>query len=239
MKFESNQITANDLVFSIGTDTDASIIREVVEGDCYGFRSSPVPTPLVVVDVGAHIGAFARVARETWPQARIRCYEPSNRNFGLLEENVSRHGIEIVKAAVTGQISGEVMYVEPSMNSGWNGDNSSGDGVVVIDEVVSVLIPRAREALTQSQKHMVKAVAIGNVLDELGRIDYLKLDCEGAEVDIIQALKDRMAEIGFIRGEYHGPNSLEQIKEAVSDTHQVWNAYIFDDLGYFSCEPRD
>src|SRR5919106_6523451 len=47
-----------------------------------------------IVDVGANVGSFAVYAAQSSPEARIFCYEPEQRNFSLLRENLHINGLE-------------------------------------------------------------------------------------------------------------------------------------------------
>jgi FkbM family methyltransferase len=235
---KTDKKTIGDIDFWVGGDADAKVISEVVDGDCYGLKSSPVQNPRVVVDVGAHVGGFALLARKTWPDARIICYEPSARNVRMLSRNAEGKDVRVVEAAVTGGESGSVRFVEPSAISQWLPDGSTADGVVVSDEVLDVFSPKVKDALCRVERTSVRAVSIKDVLSEMGSIDFLKLDCEGSEVAIMEALREELGRIGTVRGEYHGLGSLNRISRAAGETHDTYCLPLFRDLGYFSCEPR-
>lgn len=50
-----------------------------------------LPATAVIVDAGAHIGAFAVRARQLNPQARLFAIEPASANFELLQGNLMRN----------------------------------------------------------------------------------------------------------------------------------------------------
>lgn len=56
---------------------------------------------------------------------------------------------------------------------------------------------------------------------DVAEIDLLKLDCEGAEYTIVEALsaKGRMSQIGWIRGEWHGRRHKQRLAQALAASH--------------------
>jgi uncharacterized protein YidB (DUF937 family) len=52
-------------------------------------------------------------------------------------------------------------------------------------------------------------------------VDLLKLDCEGAEGEILEALRDAgcLERVRWIRGEWHFPANAERVAAALAATH--------------------
>lgn len=133
-----------------------------------------VPPPEVIVDAGAATGQFALAATARWPGVRVVCFEPSARQRVLLGRNARLNG-------VAGR-----MQVEP--RALWN---SRGflrfrtHGAISCLEVVSSL-PR--------QLPFEETVPV-EPLDEwaaragLTRLDWIKMDIEGAELEALQGAR--------------------------------------------------
>lgn len=120
-----------------------------------------------VVDVGAHIGIFAvRVA----PLARrVLCYEPDPGNHALLSENTGRLGnVVAFRKALAAGIGTAALFVSPNPSAHSLCPEGGGCG---------------GESVT------VETVSLESVFAEhgIGRCDLLKLDCEGAEYDVLYA----------------------------------------------------
>src|SRR5205807_5702949 len=65
---------------------DLLIVRDVYEGDSYKTRLQlgMLEAAEVIVDVGAHIGSFARLCHERNPRAKIICIEACPDNLEAL-----------------------------------------------------------------------------------------------------------------------------------------------------------
>jgi len=131
----------------------------------YGFE---IKDNDVIIDVGAHIGLFALFSSQFCKNGRIYCFEPVKENFDLLKSNLELNDIENVIVA--------------------NMAVSSSTGTVTIylneDEAGhSMHVP--------SQKQIqVESFSLQDIFDsyKLEKCDFLKIDCEGEEYEIINSL---------------------------------------------------
>jgi FkbM family methyltransferase len=181
-------VTADGLRFHVrrGTWADEAVIRHVVGDREYHPPGYEIGADDVVVDVGANIGAFAVTASRAAANGRVFAFEPEPENFALLCDNVDRngcHNVTPVRAAVA-DTTGEVALSLSEGNSSGHSlrRDHGGDGVVV------------------------PAVALGRLLEEyrIDRCDFLKLDCEGAEYEILYGLpKEYFPRIRRVALEYH------------------------------------
>ena len=137
-----------------------------------------------VIDIGAHVGFFAvRVAPLA---ARVLCYEPVLSNFELLLWNVA--GFPHLRAhrlAVAGRRGRVRLFLSerPSSHS---------------------MFPR--EATQRRAGIEVPCVTLADILEEnaVEHCDLLKLDCEGAEYEILFSLPDGLwSRIARVVLEYH------------------------------------
>jgi FkbM family methyltransferase len=184
-------VTVGGLRFAVrrGTWADEAVLRHVVGDREYHPPGYEIGADDVVIDVGANIGAFAVTAARAAANGRVYAFEPEPDNFALLCGNVRRNGcrnVTLVQAAVT-DVPGEVaLSLSPGNASGHSvRRNHGGPGLVV------------------------PAVALVGLLDEyrIARCDFLKLDCEGAEYDILYGLpRELFPRIRRLALEYHaGP----------------------------------
>jgi FkbM family methyltransferase len=158
--------------------TDRAAITEVAVLGCY----SEVPEGSVVVDVGANVGAFSLAASRR--AAVVYALEPILANFEVLNRNV-----ELNKATN--------IITERLAMSGENGECEMS-----VAGVFSSI--HFRDANAPVEK--VRAVTLEQFLQERGisQVDYLKMDCEGAEWDIVlKAPPNVLARIKHIEMEFH------------------------------------
>lgn len=165
---------------------DVWAVKEAAIDRLYERHGFPVRPGWVVIDIGAGIGEVSLLASRAG--ASVAAFEPFPESFALLRENVRRDGanVRVFACAVAGR-TGTIAL-----------DAGLGDPVYV----------RSREAGGDSGADTIEAPALSlaDALDRCGtgRVDLLKLDCEGAEHDILGAAgPDVLARIDRIVLEYH------------------------------------
>lgn len=163
---------------------DRHVFKRIFARDEYGLDGLAPGRLDTVVDVGAHIGAFAlRVA----PLARrVICLEPDPANFELLRANTARLGhVTCVPRAVAAGRSTRDLHL---------GINGSRNSLRPADP------GRSRGAIP------VETAGLDDVFREHGveRCDLLKIDCEGGEYEIVYGAPPGLwSRIERIRMEYH------------------------------------
>jgi FkbM family methyltransferase len=150
-------------------------LNEIVIGDCYGLRRlrGKVST---VLDVGANVGLFSIAARHSFRDAAIHAYEPNPGMEPYLRAHCSKLGVECFMEAV-GDREGMVALETTTDSLHGRTEITTGDGIV------QVSLQRAIERLG-------------------GRVDLVKLDCEGAEWTLLSNI-DRWKDVTYLRMEYH------------------------------------
>ena len=167
------------------TDLDTfSLIWLLKEYNKNGFK---IGKNDIVIDIGAHIGIFSLYASKFCVNGKILCYEPSE-NFQLLQSNISQNQIKNIfphNIAVSKSNDVIALYINP--------DNTAHS---ICDST--------------SKSIQVKSRTLQNIFDsnKLEICDYLKLDCEGAEYEIIESLPNEyFKKIKQIYIEYHFSDS--------------------------------
>ena len=177
---------------SLDYPPDGGYVYDIINvwlDDEYGLRRVQ-PEPKTIVDVGANIGLFALWARHLFPSARIIAYEPNPYVSPYLRRNVAHADIEVIDAGV-GALGGHAR----------------------IERCGESRLART----TFCQRGPVQIKGFSEVVEHAGgKIDLLKLDCEGAEWDILRAFGESTP-VENIRMEYHlGPDrSLNELLELV------------------------
>lgn len=183
-----------------GTD-DADIVREVALNPYYQDARSLLDAGAVVIDVGAHIGAFTLSCAALG--ARVFALEPLPANYALLAENVRLNGFQ--EQVKTFNVAAWSSSGERTLRIA--DDSTGGSGFYYDkDTAAEVVVPCAR------LDEWMEAEGIAHC-------DLLKLDCEGAEFEILSALsRSAWERIQAIVMEYHlfGGYSLEQLQNLIA-----------------------
>lgn len=158
--------------------TLATLYEEIFVRELYGFDSAN-DRPLIL-DGGANIGLAVLYWKRLFPGAQIKCFEPDPSALRCLRENIERHGltgIEVHEAAL-GAATREVWFELRGGAGGRLGERSEGGHGTMVRQV------RLREFLHE-------------------RVDLLKLDVEGAEVEVLEDCHDALGRVARLYVEYH------------------------------------
>jgi FkbM family methyltransferase len=208
---------ANGLRFTVTHYVDAWTILQVVGRNDYGVRSRE--DWRVVLDVGANIGTFSVLAARAAPGARIYSYEPGEDTCGLLRANLALNGVasrvRVHQQALAGRAGPVALFVPAptALRSTQVGRAGPGDPSTTVE---AVTLARAFE---------------DNGLD---RCDVLKMDCEGAEYEILAACPDDLfARIARIALEFHewGGAHHRQLVE-ILEGHAFGVTSVYDELDH-------
>jgi FkbM family methyltransferase len=175
----------NGALLKLGRAIDHVPIVEIFLRKDYGT----MPDRAVVVDLGANIGTFSIYAAMTGRDNRVFSYEPWKPFFEQLRGNVALNQREEVitcfNSAVAGEETTRNLYVEGS-NLYFPTLIDSGDTSGAGQTVPCTTLPNIMEA------------------NRLEKIDLLKMDCEGAEYEILYPTPEAyFGKISEIRMEYH------------------------------------
>jgi FkbM family methyltransferase len=129
-----------------------------------------------IADVGANIGLATLLFKQLYPNAEMHCFEPAPHNFALLEKNISLSGlanIHLYNKGVDSTAHKATLYfhkTNPGGHSIYQVDHPSGSTEI---DLISL-----RDLLAKTSAN---------------RCNILKMDCEGAEYEIIKAITSDLA----------------------------------------------
>ncbi len=169
-------------------DGDLSILYEIFAREGYKVSADLLPPDSVrtIVDAGANIGFASLYLAAKYLNAKIYSIEPNPENFALLTQNTARERrIEPIQACLTAAPEEQVFISTTGRGSHFQ-MNTRGQGVSVGGICIDQL---CRER-------------------DIGRIDFLKIDVEGAEKQIF-ANASFLNKVGVIIAELHGDYTLE------------------------------
>jgi len=186
---------------------------EIFEKNEYAIKGPRLQTgPMTVVDIGANVGLFALYMKFQDPGSTIHCFEPSPPTLTLLQSNL-------------GQIPG--IYVHPY---GLFDKEADADFFLHRYNTGENSVKHTAPYFSRSMKVKLKDAA--SEFDRLGldRIDVLKLDTEGCEVEILKSIGHRLLNVNYIMVEYHNEPDRREIDNLLKDFHLL--AAQSDRLGF-------
>ncbi|WP_289045541.1 FkbM family methyltransferase [uncultured Olleya sp.] len=154
---------------------------EIFVEEVYRFESDK-KSPLII-DCGSNVGLSILYFREKFPEAKIIGFEADNKIFNLLKNNISQFynsdKIQILKKAVWTKDTILTFFTEGSLAGSLNIDFAGNNA-----------------------KEKVQAVDFKKYLKE--EVDFLKIDIEGAENELIFNIKEDLKNVKNLFLEYHG-----------------------------------
>ncbi len=184
-------------------DETESLYNEIFARRVYLRHGIYLPKQPNVIDVGANIGMFTSFVLRERPLARVLAFEPIADTFRLLRENCERlgSGVEAFHYGLSDRDETVEFSYYPKL-SGMSVRSSIKDS-----RLIQSLVARAVQNQLPEPVHSFHAVAeekfemraefcrlrrLSDVVREQGieTIDLLKIDVEGAEIDVLNGIDD-------------------------------------------------
>jgi FkbM family methyltransferase len=170
------------------TPYEAGFFAQVFLFDEYEVGRLPLPAAPVVVDVGANVGFFSWRVHALRPEARILAFEPAADNWRRLERLFALLGVhgEACRQACGAEPGSAALFLRTSVTHsllpGWHAELDFGAGT-----------------------ERVEVVTLDAACDGRGiaRVDLLKVDVEGAEVQVLEGARAVLGCTRHVVLEYH------------------------------------
>jgi FkbM family methyltransferase len=174
-----------------------SAYRSIYENGIYAFDTAKIDP--VILDCGANVGLAVLYWKQRYPHAHITAFEADPNAFALLKLNCSAFAptdVALVNKAVW--VTNEVL---PFVGDGADGGH--------IDDT-------KHEAIGGNQTVFVESMRLRDYLCERS-VDLLKLDIEGAEVDVLIDCRECLEGVQRVFVEYHSfVNRSQRLDEVIS-----------------------
>jgi FkbM family methyltransferase len=187
--------------------TDLCIFDEVLYAQVYACVQQHVPECKTIIDVGANIGLATLYFSSIYPDAKILSVEPVASNFSLLQMNT---------AALKRQKRSEIINAAVWSHDGELSLGSSRPGGHDLYQFV--------EDPTKPQK--VQALSMQSIYQRSGfqEVDLLKVDVEGAEVQLLQGDLSWLDHVNAMAVEFHGNSRLESNFDQIMQDFRIIDA---------------
>lgn len=139
-----------------------------------------LPARPYIIDCGANIGLSVIFLKRLCPAAEIVAFEPDEKNFELLSKNVASFGYQHVS------LRKEAVWIE-NTTLHFSNEGSMSSKI---------------ESSENANTYEVKAIRLKDLIDR--KVDFLKIDIEGAEYKVLCDLEDALFNVNNLFVEYHG-----------------------------------
>jgi FkbM family methyltransferase len=162
-----------------------------------------------VIDMGCNVGGFSQAFNYRFHN--ILAIDASSYN---VEQYKSRHSHQILHKAVSSK-NGEIVKLKKYMGDGEDDTNSGNFSIT------GFVYENNKHGFRGDEYEEVETISLETILEMVGgNIGLLKIDIEGAEVDVL-CDKD-LSKINYVTGEFHnfiGKENQSKLFGWISNTH--------------------
>jgi FkbM family methyltransferase len=188
------------------------INHEILVGKTYPYLPF-VDDVQVVLDVGANCGATSVHLARHYPDAQVHSFEPATGPRAYLERNVARFpNVHVHPIGLYSSDAEMPLYV--------------GKG----DSIVGSVIKR-KANLDESESVQMRAAGPWLAAAGIERIDILKVDVEGAEVEVVESLASLLPTVKVLYLEYDSRHARAVLSDLIERTHELYVGVMYLDQG--------
>lgn len=188
----------NGLEFILRARTmDRSVLKEVWIKEIYNKHGVKVEKGDTVIDIGGHIGIFSIYAAHLSETGKVYAFEPFIENFNRLEDHKKinhKENLTAFNKGVAETRGKKTLFLSPDKNTGGHSMHLKNQSDRKVEIETINLIEFCEEY-------------------KIDKIDFLKLDCEGAEFDILKGSEAILKRVRKVIMECHpyGENTCDKM----------------------------
>lgn len=185
-RYQTTSVSISNFDFKI-PDAKSFIwqYHEIFGNESYKFET-PSSQP-IIYDCGSNVGTSVLYLKQLYPSSIIHAFEPDPSVFAFLQSNVENNKIEgvVLHEAAAWTENATLQF------------SSEGADAGKVDAKNSSAIS-------------VKAVDLKSLLEKEQRVDFLKMDIEGAEYEVLEHCQDALSRVQNIFVECHSYTAVSQ-----------------------------
>jgi len=194
--FQSDTTILGNIIKFVDSASFLFLYKEIFRQEIYKFNTDTLKPS--IIDCGANIGLSIIYFKRLYPESEIIGFEPDKRIFDILTFNISSFNLENITLINKGLWNEETTL--KFFSEGADGGRIAVEGDK--KNIVEIQTVRLREYLSKT-------------------VDFLKIDIEGAEVEVLKDCKDLLNNVKHIFVEYHSflnkPQELDIICKILKD----------------------
>ena len=164
---------------------DCRVVEEIFADGSYAIQAENVKR---ILDLGGNIGIASVFFAKQYPQAQVCCVEPIPSNLMVLRKNIEDNmlAVRVVAAAVGARDSRAKFNLSSDPRQ-----HAAADSKVIVNST--------------GQEIDVEVISAPSLMRMMGwdEFDLLKIDIEGAEVEVLGGGPPWLAKVRYIIGEGH------------------------------------
>ena len=167
-----------------------------------------------IIDCGANAGISILYFKKLYPQSRILAFEPDSSLMKILRENIIANKIEGVEPVE------KAVWIDHA-GVDFGSDGADGGSVFLASNMIRVPSVRLKDILLQEKE-----------------IDFLKMDIEGAEVEVLADCSVELKKVRNLFVEYHSwANRPQQLDKLLAALSMAGMRYFIQTIGETGVNP--
>ncbi len=168
--------TSLNIVDVESSETMKHMIEQVYNQDEYNIRKMDFEDGDVVIDIGANVGAVSLYIAKKYPNVKIFSFEAHPINYKNLIRNINYNNITNIMAYNLAVSHTDNNLVNITLSSNNTGSSS---------------IFKSSEKDNKFLNFDVETISLDTIIlkNDIKKIKFLKIDCEGSEFDILENYK--------------------------------------------------
>lgn len=186
--------------------------KEIVLDKCYTLEI--LAPNVVILDCGANVGMSIINFSRNFPENKIIAFEANPQIAALLKENLKLNNVqncEVIEKAV------------------WTNDNGVSMNITPDDA--------SSTSLKNETSTLIQSIDFRNFLSGLKTRAVLKMDIEGAEMDVLPHCDGALTNVGYMFLEYHSyykhAQDFDKLLSMLSKNsfrYSISRSYVFNDI---------
>jgi FkbM family methyltransferase len=217
------QTFANGYKISYRNDSELEVIYDDIFTKNTYFFATGSPEPRII-DCGGHIGLSVLYFKSLYPRARIVTFEPNPETFFLLQKNITQNnlrGVDAINMALSHEDKEDaILYVGEDFLEAWDSTDT--------------LKPDLWANMDHYRGISVRSARLSPYINR--RVEFIKLDIEGAEYDVLNESKAKIGSVGAITLEYH-QNARNLAERKLEKTIEILSVAGFRHELYYQAQP--
>ncbi len=178
------------------------LIYDVIVKDQY-LSSQYLKKDSVIVDAGANIGVFTALAANIATDGKIFAFEPVSKTFSCLRKNTQNyHNVVVENSGLGDAMVNKNIFV-----------NSQSTGISVMEDSALYKVKAERDLDGKMEQVQLSTLDAYVQENSISHIDFIKIDTEGYESQILKGAKQTIAAYHPIiaMSAYHNPEDKEEL----------------------------